>query len=341
MGRQTQIPWCHHTFNSWRGCSKISDGCKFCYADAMSARNPGTLGIWGPNGSRVVASESMWRNPLAWDREAKAAGDRRRVFCASLADVFEDWQGPMVDSKGNRLGTWHGAWPWAPGATHEANGFRFLTMDDVRARLISLIDSTPHLDWLLLTKRPEGIADRLHEVVRDTHNGADVIASRWLDGSPPPNVWLGVSAENQAEADRRIPILLDIPAAVRFVSAEPLLGPIDFRRSWWVTNGLGENHPAFDARIGLDWIICGGESGSGARPCDVAWLRSIRDQCKAAGVACFVKQLGSNPYFERYSDEVRHTEIHPVALRHPKGEDPAEWPDDLRVRQFPETETSH
>ena len=104
MASETKIQWADHTFNPWRGCLKVSAGCANCYAETLSKRNPGTLGIWGSEASgatRVVASESMWREPLKWNTEAQKSGIRSRVFCASLADVFEDWQGRMLDHKGH------------------------------------------------------------------------------------------------------------------------------------------------------------------------------------------------------------------------------------------------
>lgn len=124
MGQDSKIEWCHATFNPWRGCTKVSPGCAHCYAETLSHRNPGVLGVWGDKGTRVVASEAMWREPMKWDRLAKQAGERHRVFCASLADVFED--------------------------RPELTG--------PRDRLAATIQATPNLDWLLLTKRPENVA---------------------------------------------------------------------------------------------------------------------------------------------------------------------------------------
>jgi protein gp37 len=303
MGEVTRIGWTDHTFNPWRGCARVSPGCYKCYAEALSRRNPATLGVWGVRGTRVVAAESMWREPLKWDRQAKAAGVRRRVFCASLADVFEDWQGPMIDAEGrvlhyNSAATW-----WTSGA----NPHGPITMGFVRERLFGLIERTPNLDWLLLTKRP-GLwrscwpLDPVPGHVRQNEGDGK-------DWRKIPNLWLGVSAEDQARADERIPILLGIPAAVRWVSAEPLLGPIaldcliydrcphcldavqcpetgayDCRQC--DSTGLGDE-PA------IDWVVAGGESGPNRRPMDVAWIASIVDQCKAAGVACYVKQASA------------------------------------------------
>lgn len=228
MGENTKIEWCHHTFNPWRGCTKVSEGCAHCYAEALSHRNPSVLGLWGDAGTRVVASESAWGEPLKWDRKAREAGERHRVFCASLADVFEV-RDELV----------------AP-----------------RRRLARLIWETPDLDWLLLTKRPK-TAERL-------------IYEMWFsDAEWPRNYWIGTSVENQKHGLPRIDHLRKIPAAIRFLSVEPLLedlGRIDL--------------------TGIDWVIVGGESGPHARPMHPAWVRSIRDQCIAAGVAFFFKQWG-------------------------------------------------
>lgn len=285
MGVETKIGWTHHTFNPWRGCAKVSAGCARCYADTLSRRNPATLGVWGPNGTRVVAAEAAWREPLKWDRAAREAGERRRVFCASLADVFEDWRGPVVDAKGRRLFNApdrDGAFAWRPETdvwNCESMGLPPLTMADVRARLFCLIRETPSLTWLLLTKRPENIV-RL---------GFDGHRPDVFGGDDWPNVWLGVSAEDQAAFNARVPILLSIPATVRFVSAEPLLGPIDLAVSP-LRDGSGLPWYEGEAPPGLDWIIAGGESGPGRRPMEVGWLASIAAQCRAAGVACYVKQ---------------------------------------------------
>lgn len=306
MGVATKIQWTDHTFNPWRGCTKVSPGCTNCYAETLSHRNPKVLGVWGDSGTRVVASESMWHEPLKWDREAREAGERRRVFCASLADVFEDRSELNVP----------------------------------RARLWSLIAKTQSLDWLLLTKRPENVRRLLSRFSADTDETAwEIFCGGW-----PSNVWLGTSVEDQRRADERIPELLKIPAAVRFLSIEPLLGPIALRRGvhGWIDRGpspaaalgaiLGHNDAYSGGTLlppmpGIDWVIVGGESGPNARPCDLAWIRSIRDQCRAAGVACFIKQLGAvvtedgEALFPAFDD--------------PKGGDWDEWPEDIRVREFP------
>ena len=249
MAENSAIEWTDHTFNPWRGCQKVSPGCENCYAETLSHRNPGVLGEWGPPHAteRPIAAESYWRKPLAWNRQAEAAGRPARVFVASLADVFED--APQVV--------------------------------DARARLFDLMADTPWLTWLVLTKRPENVRGLTPW-------------TRWGD-SWPVNVWLGTSVEDQQRADERIPALLDTPAAVRFLSCEPLLGPVTLER--W----LGYNDPADDGayvpRAAADqrirWVIVGGESGPRARPMHPAWARTLRDQCTDAGVPFLFKQWGA------------------------------------------------
>lgn len=256
MAANTAIEWATHTFNPWTGCTRVSPGCDNCYAAAQAKRNPSTFGSWEPGGARKRTSAAYWQQPLRWNREAERTGTRPRVFCASMADVFDNQVDP--------------AW---------------------RQDLWELIHRTPHLDWLLLTKRPQNIASML------PMPGVSLDAAMW----PWPNVWLGTTVENQAEADRRIPHLLQVPARVRFLSCEPLLGPVDLTRI---------DPVIFDARINaltgvwhwgtgqrrresaIHWVICGGESGPGARPMHPDWARSLRDQCAAAGVPFFFKQWG-------------------------------------------------
>lgn len=310
MGQVTAISWCDHTFNPVRGCSKVSTGCKFCYAEGVAKRNPGVLGTWGPTGTREVASEAYWKQPLLWDKEAKAAGVRRRVFCASLADVFEDrpeWDAP-------------------------------------RLRLLELIRTTPNLDWLLLTKRPENIRPLLLRAYQQNIKpGAgdkpyiqdsfysyelELMLAAWLfweDAEGPENVWLGTSVEDQEAADTRIQWLLSIPATVHWLSCEPLVGPVDLTkvrvssdifqmRAAHTGEVLPEVHhthaSAFDDGeniLGgcLDWVIVGGESGNnpGVRPMHPQWARQLRDQCHKAGVAFHFKQWGEHFPISQLTDE--------------------------------------
>ncbi len=293
------IEWCHHTFNPWRGCSKVSPGCANCYASVLSKRNPKTLGVWGPEGNRVVAAESYWREPIKWNAHAQKAGERRRVFCASLADVFEDWTGPMLATNENPMWWCHGSLSNSPiPASGLPEGCRMAEMGDIRERLFETILLTPWLDWLLLTKRPENVAKL--SCWSDGRNGMD-----W-----PDNVWLGTSVENQEQADLRIPHLLKTPAKVRFLSCEPLLGELDLTAITTandiqanVLGGVytqrcdeGIDHPAmeqkFDGGPKINWVIVGGESGHGARPMHPDWALSLRGQCQAAGVPFFFKQWG-------------------------------------------------
>ena len=258
MGENTAIEWATHTFNPWVGCTKVSAACDHCYAESWAKRT-GSPELW--TGERRRTSVANWRKPWKWDEAARLAGERHRVFCASLADVFDN-QVPSY---------------W-------------------RADLWELIRSTPCLDWLLLTKRPQNIKKML---------GPNWASDGW------PNVWLGTTVENQEEADRRIPHLLAVPAAVRFLSVEPMLGPVDLMSvryrdedaevrinaltaEAWVENSASPSAYTNDndGNTKLDWVICGGESGPKARPMHPDWARSLRDQCCAAGVAFFYKQTG-------------------------------------------------
>lgn len=299
---ETTIAWCDYSFNPWEGCAKVSAGCTHCYAEARAQRF-GTV-EWGAGKPRRRTSPANWRKPLAWDREASSRAsdayamnlrpDRPRVFCSSLADVFDN-EVPV-------------SW-----------------LSDLAA----LIEQTPHLDWLLLTKRPENY----WRWKAATFNPGAASPTTW-----PLNVWLGVTVENQREAERRIPLLLAQDAVVRFLSCEPLLGPLDLTR--W----LCEHETAGS---GIHWCIIGGESGHHARPFDLAWARSLVRQCRSAGVAPFVKQLGARPVQSQdsalvaagiYPDDCgpRGRRAEPLVLRDRAGADPAEWPEDLRVREWPE-----
>ena len=236
MGRDSKIEWTDHTFNPWIGCTKVSAGCKHCYAETRMDHRFGQV-KWGPGQERKRTSAANWKLPARWNKEAEGAARRPRVFCASLADVFD----PDVPT----------AW---------------------RAELLTLIDDTPNLDWLLLTKRPELVRALLMEA----SNG-----NVW-DFRHMPNVWLGTTVENQLSADERIPHLLGVWARVRFLSCEPLLGLVQL--------GIcaGDGFSFFDYGLGagfghVDWVIAGGESGPNARPMHPDWARDLRDQCAAAG----------------------------------------------------------
>jgi len=237
---QTKIGWCStklhdgtvipgYTFNPWVGCCKVSAGCKNCYAEAMQTPKKRWANAWGPPGKsdRVRTSDAYWKKPIKWNRDAMETGVRRRVFCGSLMDVFED---------NDDLLTW-------------------------RSDLFGIIDQTPYLDWLLLTKRPENIQSLWPWGYYD-------------DQFSWPNVWAGTSVENQETANKRIPPLLEIPAAVRFLSVEPLLGDISIYK--WIKN--------------IDWVIVGGESGRNRRTMAMYWMENICAQCNILGTPLFIKQ---------------------------------------------------
>lgn len=242
MGENTKIEWTDHTFNPWIGCTKVSGACDFCYAEALAKRYGWVT--WGPGEPRKRTSEANWLKPLAWDRAAAKAGVRRRVFCASLADVFD---AEVSDEWRDEL-------------------FAYVVM------------ATPHLDWLLLTKRPQ-------------------VALKWFTDHPAPrNVWLGTTVEDQKMADLRIPTLLSVPGiSVRFLSCEPMLGPVDVigtlarwqdATPWRDRSHIGLGRPL------INWVIAGGESGRSARLSHPDWFRALRDQCQAAGFAFHFKQWG-------------------------------------------------
>lgn len=219
MAENSKITWTHHTFNPWVGCTKVSPGCDKCYAEVLDKRQGKAR--WGAHADRTRTK--TWGGPVKWNKNAAQQGTRFRVFCASLADVFDN----------------HKSIVW-------------------REDLWALIRATPHLDWLLLTKRPQNIARFL--------------PSDWGDGWA--HVWLGVTTENREEMLRRGTALAQVPAKIKFWSAEPLI----------------EDLGAIPAEIMPSWIIAGGESGGNHRVAEADWFRSIRDQCASAGVPFLFKQ---------------------------------------------------
>lgn len=297
MAENSKIEWTDHTFNPWMGCTKVSSACAHCYAERDMDHRYGKV-KWGPQGTRVLTSAANWKQPLKWNREAARDGVRRRVFCASLADVFEDWAGPVQLMNGGEVvccdscGKVHRD----PDAYAECPCSRWLQradfakLSDVRRELFALIDATPHLDWLLLTKRPENIHAMWPRCTHCKGNGriemlehCQVCRGRGMEPHRP-NVWLGTSVENQEYAELRIPELLKCRdlSPVLFLSCEPLLGPVELQNI-----------------KSIDWVIAGGESGPHARPIHSDWFRGLRDQCQAAGVPYFFKQWGEH-------DESRH-----------------------------------
>ena len=241
MGEETSISWTDHTFNPWWGCVRVDAACLHCYAEAFSKR----VGqkVWGTEAPRRLFGEKHWKEPQKWNAAARGgglfgAGERPRVFCASMADVFEDRR----------------------------------DLDPERDKLWRLIENTPNLDWLLLTKRPENVKR--------------LVPYSGTAGSWPDNVWLGATTGDRAGFAKRVPILRDIPAKVRFLSVEPLLedmGPMDLD--------------------GIHWAIAGGESGGHYREMNPEWARGVRNQCIEQDVAFWFKQhsgqfSGNNPLLD-------------------------------------------
>jgi protein gp37 len=360
MSALSSIEWTDRTWNPLRGCSIVSPGCVNCYAMKFAHRFSGAGKPYegltkqtkaGPQWTgKVKLVEDALLEPLKWRKP-------QRVFVNSMSDLF-----------------------------HEGVSDEFID------RVFAVMSLASRHTFQILTKRPERMLkylapggeafERIAELAMahqyggfdvetyfDARDAHDNLSGFW----PLPNVWLGVSCEDQQRADERITLLLQTPAAVRFISAEPLLGPIQLhiptktygvdgcdhccngdrcddithrdRRSCKYCRGTGRARK-------LDWVIVGGESGPGARPCDVAWIRSIVQQCQAASVPVFVKQLGSVPVMDgeewaaiqyRPLLSARNSKhgiggVVPLALRESKGGDPADWAQDLRVREFPATE---
>lgn len=275
MGADTKIAWSSDTFNPWLGCQKVAPECENCYAELWAKRYG--KAEWGPNVPRPVTSDKNWNLPLKWNREAAATGEQRRVFCASLSDVFEDRR----------------------------------DLDAHRSRLWNLIDETPHLTWLLLTKRPDKILK--------------LVPSLWLPGIAtgsggawPKNVWAGTTIGTQKAVETRGRDLLDVPAPVLFVSGEPLLEAVDMTSILRPCNcgvpeqeGLGQHSIACDIfKPRVSWVIVGGESGSKFRPMDERWVHSLCAQARASGAKFFFKQdSGMFPNKAPLLDGVRYAEI--------------------------------
>lgn len=339
MAQESGIAWTRSTFNPWIGCTKVSPGCDHCYAEV--SRPSMAFGIkWGAGQPRHRTGRANWDKPLNWNRLAAMERETGRVsaqsvgwtkpgfwpvFCASLADVFDNE-----------------------------------VPDEWRLDLWNLIYETPYLSWLLVTKR--------------IGNVSSMVPASWMPGKFPPNLRLMITVVNQEEADRDIPKLLALPCK-NGISYEPALGPVDWSR-WLVKqcdagsvpgpHGIGGvmcprchgSRISGDGCPGLQWIIVGGESsqpGHPARPFNIEWARSTVRQCKATGTACFVKQLGSsvlvrNDSMEEWPDEDAFSDAIPddyrpayqgegvcIRLQDRAGADPAEWPADLQIREFPTT----
>lgn len=266
MADKTKIAWTDRTFNPWLGCTRVSPGCVHCYAETLTKRFGNAE--WGPQAARVKTSESYWKKPLKWNKESwieclscnwrgamkgtiiapyspacptcgsvMTVRTKQRVFCASLADVFED---------NRQVANWRG-------------------------ELFRLIEQTPNIDWLLLTKRPERMFSLGTDAVGE-------IFDLWLDRNP--NVWLGATVESQEYFEKRVAALLSCGSAVHFISVEPMIGPVRLKQI---------------KMKNVDWVICGGESGPGCRPMQADWVYDLKRDCQMGRVKFFMKQLGGHP----------------------------------------------
>ena len=338
MGEQSKIAWTDSTLNFWSGCTKVSAGCANCYAETLSNRGLTdsngklTIGQWGKGAPRKLHESAfklaakLNRKPWVCDDCGETSGanvkcskcnevdtsrgycHRRRIFSLSLGD----WLDPEVPIE------------WL-------------------ARMLDTIRQCDQVDWLLCTKRPELFDVRLSKVQQalcddcegeffESEGDAElsVWLQRWQTGiEQPENIVVLASVENQDQADKRIPELLRIPAWRRGLSCEPLLGPVDLVYA----GEMNPLHGGTPVGVKLDWVIIGGESGNKARPCNVEWVRSLKDQCKAADVPCFVKQLGANAHGVPFPKPAPVGSMN-YKLTDKKGGDWNEWPSDLKVREF-------
>lgn len=337
----SKIEWCDYTWNPWRGCTKVSAGCQNCYAETLGRR----FGVgWGPSAIRVESSEATWKLPLRWNKKPRmcdACGQRYyndRPITATCSDcdgktrparVFSLSMGDWLE--GEPLDWSYGKQGGPPGQPYPVGGVPVEWL----ARLLDTIRQTPDLHWILVTKRPENFFRGCDDVLYHLGANADFgpmlrFVVDWKSGDPPPNVCVMASIENQEMADERIPHLLSIPARWHGVSAEPLLGPIDLR-----LDKIGLQEP------GRFWCVTGGESGLGARPCGVEWIRSLVRQGSKAGVAVFVKAIGAHVVgscedADHAKNRITFEDMTRIYFRDRKAGDPSEWPEDLRVRQWPE-----
>lgn len=317
MGVST-IEWTDYTFNPWKGCQKVSPGCKNCYAeaDADKRRKICKFGPHKGGGTRVVTSPANWAKLDKWNREAQAEGVVKKVFVASEADIFEDWDGPMLagfsEWKGSPLEILPDKSWYIPGfiVRLRRTDARQMTMQDLREQVFRAIEATPWLIYILVTKRPENVMRMVPEHWRPKF---------------PENVWIVTSVEDQQRAEQRLRHIVHIPASVRGLSVEPQIGKIDLS-PWmpagfarWICMRCSKFHATPEDRFGhiacpfcgevdfacgshlgnghpngqpLGWIIQGFESGPEARPYYPGWAMDLRDACASAGVPYLFKQWG-------------------------------------------------
>lgn len=293
MSDKTGIEWCDATWNPVTGCSKVSEGCRNCYAKSFAERFKGVPGHYFESGFDVTLRPDKLMQPIRWKRD-------RRIFVNSMSDLFhQEVPQPYIDQVfGIML------------ASHMLEGVgkhTYMLLTKRPERMREYFSAGPERPLERWSKALDGI------LIMDD---GDVFYSEYISGWPIeemwplPNLWLGVSVENQQAADERIPLLLQTPAAIRFLSCEPLLGPVDIWK-WhkfnpgdatygWenqcsVGTPDGMRHCGREPKqhtAGIDWVIVGGESGSKARPMHPWWVQELRDQCQAAGVPFFFKQWG-------------------------------------------------
>jgi protein gp37 len=325
----TTIGWADKVWNPLVGCSRVSPGCTQCYAENEAyhlgekmrqvkyagltklvggdPRWTGEVRLWEP----ILHQPTQWKKP-------------RRIFVNSMSDLFHE---SVPDLWIDKI--------FAVMAQASWHTFQVLTKRAARMReyCAGMAALSPQSRTLRLS-RAMYRGHPAETLVSSSANESFIGALEW----PRPNVWLCVSAEDQAAADERIPLLLGTPAAIRGVSYEPALGPVDFRRwlkpHWYGTGEMFSERPTVPA---LDWVIVGGESGSAARPFDIEWARRTVDQCREAGVACFVKQLGSGMSMHTDRGRGRHVRDgdRMLIIESHKGTDPDEWPQEIRVQEFP------
>lgn len=302
MSTNTGIAWTDHTFNGWWGCQKVAQGCANCYAEVHAGRFYGRK-IWGPAATteRRIMGDANWRAPLLWDKASRESfeltGRRHRVFAMSMADALED---------------------------HPA-------LVEPRKRFVWLIENTPFLDWQILTKRPE--------------NAFMLGWNEW-----PANVWFGASAATQAELDAAVKAIAGARARVRFLSLEPLIEEIDLHNAFYRPRlSSGDPYKRKMTIPLIHQVIAGGESEQRGkcRPCNITWLENLLEQCQSAGCAFFLKQMGSRAWTDNvnrwdfpdddleFESDGKHAASAFVHFKDPKGADPAEWPEHLRVQEFP------
>jgi protein gp37 len=335
MASKTSIEWTDYNWNFLRGCSRVSEGCRNCYAEGIAARFSGP-GMAYEGLAQMVNGKPRWTGEISYHEDILLAALRwkkpRRVFVNSMSDLF-----------------------------HEK------VSDEILDKAFAVMALTPQHTYQILTKRPERMREyfekakqtpagtlrpefwRRWHVWKEMQNLPNGIHRHFAWGAfeqpqiigewPLPNVWLGVSVEDQKTADERIPLLLQTPAAVRWISAEPLLGPVDLNLSVEFIGGSVERYDKFDNF----WVVVGGESGPNARPFDVVWARDIVKQSRAAGVPVFVKQIGAKPYSSEGGWSSTGSITVPVGsewrfvkFKDKKGGDMSEWPPDIQIREFPD-----